>query len=102
MEESDSLEKTKICMIQFSYNNSKIINQLKKRGQYIKSESWKDLKKMNKKMTSQFRVGSNKNTSIDEVQRPITCFLTFEYEEGKARADYYMDAAKNLPEYAHY
>lgn len=95
-------EMCRIAMINFAYNNSNIISQLKQRGSLIKAEQWDELQKMNQKMTDQFRTGPNSEKLIDSVQRPVTCFITFEYEEGKHRASNYNNVAKNIAEYKHY
>lgn len=39
---------------------------------------------------------------IDSVQRPVACFITFEYEEGKNRASNHNHVANNVAEYSHY
>lgn len=88
-------------MITFAYNNPMIINQLKERGNYIKNEQWDQLQKLNQKMTTQFRVNENSQQLIDSVQRPVTCFITFEYEEGYNRALDYKESIEleNLKHY---
>jgi hypothetical protein len=44
--ENDS-EYSRIAMINFAFNNSKIIGMLKDRGAIVKAEAWKDLRKQN-------------------------------------------------------
>lgn len=39
---------------------------------------------------------------IDNVQRPVTCFITFEYEVGKLRAMEYNRIAEDIPEFCHF
>lgn len=39
-----------IAMISFGFNNNFIIKQLQERAEYIKSEQWADLNKINKSM----------------------------------------------------
>lgn len=64
-DEQDNAEKSRIAMITFAYNNPKIINQLKERGTYIKTEQWDQLKKMNEKMATQFRANQNSDQIVD-------------------------------------
>ena len=39
---------------------------------------------------------------LDSVQRPVTCFVTFENEEGKSRAEEYNDIVEAFEEFEHY
>lgn len=51
----DHVENEELCriaMINFAYNNTDVINQLKQRGSLIKAEEWDKLKKLNQQMTS--------------------------------------------------
>lgn len=67
---------------------------MRTRGSYIKSESWEALKAINRQMIDFFRKGDSKK-KLYEIKRPVTCFVTFRYEEGKARADEYMSIAED-------
>ena len=49
-------------------------------------------------MIEYFNTGDSQK-KIDDVQLPVSCFLTFECEEGKCRADNYMDHATKDPEF---
>jgi oligoribonuclease (3'-5' exoribonuclease) len=39
---------------------------------------------------------------LDSVQRPVSCFITFENEEGKSRADEYNEIVESIEEFEHY
>lgn len=95
-------EAPKISMINFAYNNARIINQLKTRGNYIKAEQWNKLRQLNTEMCEQFLDLSKKQELLDSVQRPVTCFITFENEEGKSRAEEYNDITEAFDEFEHY
>lgn len=100
MDPTVNAEQVRVAMIAFAYNNPNIIDQLKQRGRCINDENWDELRKVNQKMTAQFRI--NSNNVIDQVQRPVSCFMTFEYEEGKERAMNYNEIAKFDPSFKHY
>jgi hypothetical protein len=43
-------QEIKIAQITFAFDNSKVINWLKERGKYIKTEKWKKVATMNQKI----------------------------------------------------
>lgn len=53
-------------------------------------------------MTEQFRDLTKKQDLLDSVQRPVSCFITFENEEGKSRADEYNEIVESIEEFEHY
>ena len=53
-------------------------------------------------MTDQFKDLTKRQELLDSVQRPVSCFVTFENEEGKCRADEYNSIVASIPEYQHF
>lgn len=99
----------KIAQITFAYNNSKVINWLTKRGTLIKSEKWDKLHELEEEIMKQLKDDSEKyNTKagkvklLDLLQTPVSCFATFESEEGVNRARLYnaktLDGLRQFPQ----
>lgn len=76
----------KIAMVTFAFDNEEIINNLKRRGNYIRNQQWSKYVKINNKIVKRLH---NSQELLDKMQTPVFCFLTFETEEGKCRADLY-------------
>ena len=77
-QEGDDLP-VKIAIITFAFENSKIINWLKERGLHIKNENWANLEKTNNKINDALK---NDQVLLDNQQKPVSIFATFETEEG--------------------
>lgn len=88
----------KIAVITFAFNNSEIIHNLRKRGLMIQKEQWKKIDKLQKKMSNRL---ANSQELLDKMQTPVSCFMSFETEEGKSRGELYNDTVL-LEDYAHY
>jgi hypothetical protein len=94
-EESDEI---KIAQITFAFNNSKVINWLKKRGSFIQSQKWEKMDAIEKEIFGQLQAEDPSNPGelaqsakdlLDLLQTPCTCVVTFESEEGAMRAAEY-------------
>jgi hypothetical protein len=72
----------KIAQITFAFDNSKVINWLKTRGTYIKTEKWDKVKVINETIAK----GIKDEKILDKMQRPCSVFATMETEEGYTRA----------------
>jgi hypothetical protein len=71
-----------IAQITFAFHNQEIINLLRKRGNFIKTEKWEKVDQINDKLDDSLK----KPKLLDELQHPCGVFLTFESEEGVNRA----------------
>lgn len=78
----------KIAQITFAYENTKIIEWLKYRGKYIKTEKWDKVKQYEKKILDGIK---NDKKLLDQLQLPCSVFVSFETEEGNNRAIAYND-----------
>jgi hypothetical protein len=58
-----------------------------KRGKLIGSEKWEDLKKLNKEISDKL----HEDKFMNDMQTPVSLFVTFETEEGHPRACVYND-----------
>ena len=65
----------KIGMINFAFDNAEIIYGLKKRGQAIMNEEWRELAIVNDNLTKRL---NNNQDLMDKLQTPVVCFLTLE------------------------
>lgn len=81
-----NIEPVRIAVITFAFNNAEVIHNLRLRGWYIGMEKWDDLDKLNDKMTERLH---NSLELLDQLQTPVSCFMSMETEEGKARAANY-------------
>jgi len=72
----------KIAQITFAFYNEEVINLLKKRGDFIKSEKWDKLDEINLTITETIKDPDN----LNKLQTPCSIFATFESEEGYNRA----------------
>jgi hypothetical protein len=89
---ADLQDGIKIAQITFAFQNSKIINMLKKRGQLRKTEKWEQVEKMNAEIAESLRTDQD---LLDKMQRPCSVFATFETEEGYNRALRYNELVEN-------
>ena len=72
----------KIAQITFAFHNQDIINNLRKRGNFIKTEKWDKVDEINDKIDNMLQ---NEHL-LNELQTPCSVFMTFESEEGHNRA----------------
>jgi hypothetical protein len=59
-----------------------MIHALRKRGKMIANNNWKGLKDINEK--------------LDVIMTPVSCFITFESEEGKQRCLQLVNPRTNI------
>ncbi|CDW71360.1 UNKNOWN [Stylonychia lemnae] len=74
--EDQKIEHIRISMITFAFDNSDLINLLKKRGLAIQQENYNKMREINMK------IDHLKQKFLEKYNRPVTAFLTFENEEG--------------------
>jgi hypothetical protein len=91
--EDETPEHINISMFTFAFDNSELINLLKKRGAAIKFEKWDTMRSINAK------IDHLKTKQAEKYNRPVTAFLTFENEEGLNRCKAYNDVVESDPEY---
>lgn len=95
------LAPVEIALITFAFDNSEVINDLKRRGKYIRNENWQKLEHVNKEMVDKLKKSKKGKCTLDKLQKPVSCFMTMENEEGKCRADMYNEVVK-MPRYQRY
>jgi hypothetical protein len=83
--EDEPVEKINIALITFAFDNSELINLLKKRGAAIKVENFDLMRKINK------QIDDLKSSQLDKFIRPVSAFLSFENEEGLNRCINYNE-----------
>jgi hypothetical protein len=86
----------KIAQITFAFDNQLVINWLKERGKYVKTEKWDKVTKVNEKIAKSLQ----DPYILDKMQRPCSIFATMETEEGYTRACNYTKLVQE--EYTHY
>ena len=79
----------RIAHITFAYENARVIEWLKERGDYIVNEEWGKIKALNAKIARQLKTNKALHTKL---RNPCSVFVTFESEEGQKRACEYSDA----------
>ena len=89
--------KIKIALVTFAFDNAKVINWLRERGDCIKIEDWKGLAKMNETIGQAL---ANDQELLDKMQRPCAAFITFETEEGHCRAVAYNNVIERYEEFS--
>jgi len=60
---------------------------MEKRGKLIGTEKWDKVKELNKEISEKLHVSK----FMDDMQPPVSLFVTFESEEAHARACVYND-----------
>ena len=94
--EDEAPEKITISLITFAFDNSELINLLKKRGSAIKFEKYDLMRKINVK------IDELKSRNLEKYIRPVSAFLTFENEEGLNRCLNYNETILDDDEYLDY
>lgn len=92
-------EPIRIALITFAFDNARVINWLRERGEHIKVENWDGLEEVNNKIRDALTTDSS---LLDQLKRPVSAFVTFESEEGHARAQLYDEVVETNPNYSHY
>lgn len=93
--EEEPIEQIKIAVTTFAYNNGDVIHLLRERGNCIKSEDWKSMQKVDKK------INDIKNSQLEDFTTPCSIFMSFELEEGVNRALQMDNMCRNDPQLAH-
>jgi len=88
----------KVAVVTCAFDNSKIINWLRERGDCIKDENWDKLDRINDTIRRNLKKDSQ---LLDKLQRPCSLFVTFESEEAYNRALLYNENIMDpsMPEY---
>lgn len=74
------MTEVKIADIVFSFRNTKLIEALRKRGQFIANQKFD-------KMREQDQVVNDLFQDFDSLTVPVSAFVTFEEEDGKILAE---------------
>jgi len=82
----------KIAQITFAFHNAKVINWLKKRGKFIKTEKWEKVDEVNHEISESLKTEPH---LLDQMQKPCSIFATFETEEGYNRAIKYNETVSD-------
>lgn len=83
LDKEDQNKPVEIVQITFAFDNGDLMGLLKKRGAAIKMENYDMLRNINDKIDKELEDESKCN----KYQRPCSVFVTFETEEGYARAE---------------
>lgn len=92
--EDEPVEHVKIAKCTMAFKNAEIIQLLRERGTAIKTEQWE------KQAETEKKINELKAEKLEELTTPCSLFLTFENEEGIARALKYDEAVEADPELA--
>lgn len=88
----------RIALITFAFDNARVINWLRERGEYIKVEDWQGLDRVNNQIRDALK---NDSSLLDDLKRPVSAFITFETEEGHARGIMYDEVAEANEKFAY-
>ena len=94
--EDEAPERITIAMITFAFNNASLINLLKARGGAIKYENYGLMRKFNKQIENL----KSSTDNLNNLNRPVTAFLTFENEEGLNRCKNYNETVEHDSQYS--
>lgn len=70
----DNADGIKIAIVTCAFDNRKVINWLKQRGNAIKFEKWDKLDEINETIRMNLKKDS---VLLDQLQRPCAIFVTF-------------------------
>lgn len=83
------IQKINVAFVNLAYDNSQVINLLKERGTFIKTEKWDKMREVEKK------IDHIRKTEMHKLQRPCSVFMCFANEEGLARALKFHEITEN-------
>ena len=83
--EDEKVERIKIAVTTFAFDNAELILLLKERGAAIASDNFNKMRELDTK------INQLKKEKLSIFVRPCSVFMTFEHEEGKARASQFDD-----------
>jgi hypothetical protein len=89
--EDEPVEHIKVAKATMAFKNAEVIKLLRERGTAIKTEQWDKQTEVEKK------INELKGEKLSELTTPCSLFLTFENEEGIARALKYDEAVEADP-----
>lgn len=78
--EDEPVTDIKVAVSQFAFNNAELIHLLRERGAAITADNFDGMREIDKK------INDLKNEKLEQFTRPVSCFMTFENEEGAQRA----------------
>ena len=82
-----------VAVTTLAFKNSKVINLLRERGEYIMNEKWAKVDEISEKINE-----LKKNPKdFEELTTPCSVFMTFETEEGYERAKQMETAINENP-----
>ena len=83
--ENEEPEKINVAVTTMAFDNAQLINLLRTRGTYIRTEKWDKMREVDTK------INELKQANLEKFTRPCSVFMTFEGEEGYQRALKYHD-----------
>ena len=84
--EDEPVTEIKVAVTQFAFNNAELIELLKQRGAAITADNFDLMRELDKK------INDLKNEKLAQFTTPVSCFMTFENEEGAQRAKKFEEA----------
>lgn len=90
--EDGGSKEMKIAVVTCAFDNAKIVDWLRERGDAIKDENWDKLDRVNDHIRRNLKKDSQ---LLDKLQRPCSLFVTFESEEAYNRALKYNEVIDN-------
>lgn len=95
--EDEPVERIKVAVVNFAFNNAELINLLKQRGAAISSDQFDKMREVDAKINDL----KNQPGEDTNLTRPVSVFMTFQQEEGIKRALVFEnDEKKSDPAYA--
>ena len=94
--EEEPPERIVVALMTFAFDNAELINLLKRRGEAIKWENFNRMRAINE------HIDKLKSRHLEQYNRPVSAFLTFENEEGLNRCLNYNETVMDDNSYAEY
>jgi hypothetical protein len=85
--EENPVEEVKIACTTFAFNNAQLINLLKLRGAAIQANKFDQMRLIDNQINELKKASGE----LNNLTRPVSVFMTFENEEGVARATQFED-----------
>lgn len=74
--EDEPVDEIKVAITQFAFDNAELVELLKQRGAAITADNFNLMREIDK------QINDLKNEKLAQFTRPVSCFMTFENEEG--------------------
>lgn len=84
--EDEPVTEIKVAVTQFAFDNAELIELLKQRGAAITADNFDGMRELDKK------INDLKKEKLSKFSTPVSCFMTFENEEGAQRAKKFEEA----------